>query len=199
MMTALRADTFENLQLNAGVFLIGIDASTYTDADALEEAVFAALEDETKHLGATIGDGTFVAEPEVRNIEANGKRYDVIGSTVFDSWSCRMTGTMKEITPGNFARALATADVTKNGSVTKVTIRTNVKPTDYIPKLCWVGDTSKGLMMIELDNALNINGATFTFTDKGEGSIPFEFKAHVDDLKKQDEAPARLYFFDKAA
>ena len=199
MMTALRAATFENLQLNAGVFLVGFDAGEYTDADALEAAVFAALDDDTKHLGATIGDGTFVAEPEVRNIDANGKRYDVIGSTVFDSWACRMTGTMKEITPGNFARALATADVAKNGNVTKVTIRTNVKASDYIPKRSWVGDTSNGLVLIELDNALNINGATFTFTDKGEGQLPFEFKAHVDDLTKQDEAPARIYFFDKAA
>lgn len=199
MMTALRAATFENLQLNAGVFLVGFDADSYTDASSLETAVFDALEDDTKHLGATIGDGTFVAEPEVRNIEANGKRYDVIGSTVIDSWSCRMTGTMKEITPGNFARVLATADVTKTGNVSKVTIRTNVKSTDYIPKLAWVGDTSKGLVLIELDNALNINGATFTFTDKGEGQLPFEFKAHVADLSQQDEAPARIYFFDKAA
>lgn len=199
MMTALRAATFENLQLNAGVFLIGLNADSYTDATALENAIFEMLDDDTKHLGATIGDGTFVAQPEVRNIEANGKRYDVIGSTVFDSWACTMTGTMKEITPGNFARALATADVTKTGNVTKVTIRTNVKASDYIPKLCWVGDTSKGLVMIELDNVLNINGATFTFTDKGEGQLPFEFKAHVSDLTKQDEAPARIYFFDKAA
>lgn len=199
MMTALRAATFENLQLNAGVFLIGLDADQYTDTDALETAIFEMLDDDTKHLGATIGDGTFVAEPEVRNIEANGKRYDVIGSTVYDAWSCRMTGTMKEITPGNFARVLATADVTTTGNVSKVTIRTNVTADDYIPKLAWVGDTSEGLMMIELDNALNIVGATFTFVDKGEGQLPFEFKAHVADLSKQDEAPARIYFFKKAA
>jgi hypothetical protein len=199
MLSAWRPATFENLQLNAGVFLFGFNASSYKNAAELEEAVLGALEAGTNIMGTTVGDGTFVAEPEIRNIEGNGKRYDTVGGTVIDSWSCRLTGTMKEVNPDNFKRALITADETMNGNVTTITIRTDVEKTDYIPKLCWVGDTSKGLMMIELDNALNINGATFTFTDKGEGSIPFEFKAHVDDLKKQDEAPARLYFFDKAA
>lgn len=199
MITGLRTATFENLQLNAGVFLENFDVDSYTDADALEDAILAALEAESGLIGATIGDGTFVAEPEMRDIEANGKRYPVIGSTVNDSWNGRLTGTMKEITPDNFKRVLVSCDMTKTGNVTKLTVRTEIKKEDYIPRLCWVGDTSKGFVLIELDNALNINGATFTFTDKGEGQLPFEFKAHVDDLSKQDEAPFRIYFFDKAA
>ena len=43
MMTGLRTATFENLQLNAGVFLEGFDPSTYADAGALEDAVLDAL------------------------------------------------------------------------------------------------------------------------------------------------------------
>ena len=44
MMTGLRPATFENLQLNAGVFLEGFDPSTYADAGALEDAVLDALD-----------------------------------------------------------------------------------------------------------------------------------------------------------
>jgi hypothetical protein len=199
MLSAWRPATFENLQLNAGVFLFGFNASSYKNAAELEEAVLGALEAGTNIMGTTVGDGTFVAEPEIRNIEGNGKRYDIVGSTVIDSWSCRLTGTMKEVNPDNFKRALITADETMNGNVTTITIRTDVEKTDYIPKLCWVGDTSKGFVLIELDNVLNIAGMTFTFTDKGEGQIPFEFKAHVADISAQDKAPARIMFFDEAA
>lgn len=198
MITGLRTATFDNLQLNAGVFLEGFDPSTHADGDALEDAILAALEAEEGVLGATIGDGTFVAQPSIRQIEANGMRYPIIGSTVNDMWTIKMTGTLKEITPGNFKRALISCDVdTSKENVTVLTVRTDIKKDDYIPRLCWVGDTSKGFVLIELDNVLNLTGASFTFTDKGEGSLPFEFQAHKDDLNDITEAPCRIYFFDK--
>ena len=57
----------------------------------------------------------------------------------------------------------------------------------------------KGFVMIELDNALNVAGAAFTFTDRGEGQIPVEFQAHHKDLSKMNVAPCRILFFDEAA
>ena len=199
MITSLRPETFDNLQLNAGVFLFNFEAESHKDAAALEDAVLAALEEGTNILGATIGGGSFNATPSIRQIEADGMRYPVVGSTVNDMWTVNLSTTMKEVTPENFKRALMSCDMIKEGNVTKLTVRTDIMPTDYIPKLCWVGDTSKGFVLIELDNVLNIAGASFTFTDKGEGQIPVEFQAHVDDLYKMDEAPFRIYFFDEAA
>ena len=199
MITSLRPETFDNLQLNAGVFLFNIDAESYKDAAALEDAVLAALEEGTNILGATIGGGSFNATPSIRQIEADGMRYPVVGSTVNDMWTVNLSTTMKEVTPENFKRALMSCDMIKEDNVTKLTVRTDIMPNDYIPKLCWVGDTSKGFVLIELDNVLNIAGGSFTFTDKGEGQIPVEFQAHVDDLYKMDEAPFRIYFFDEAA
>lgn len=198
MITGLRPATFENLQLNAGVFLEGFNASTYADADALEDAVLAALEAGTGVIGATIGGGTFVAEPSIRQIEADGMRYPIVGSTVNDMWTVRLTGTMKEINPENFKRVLLSCDAdTSKPQVTVLTVRTDIEASDYIPQMCWVGDTSQGFIMIELDNVLNTAGATFTFTDKGEGQLPFDFKAHLSDVTKMDKAPFRIYFFDK--
>ena len=54
-------------------------------------------------------------------------------------------------------------------------------------------------MLIELSNALNITGANFTFTDKGEGTLPVEFTAHQDSLDDMEYAPCQIVFFDKAA
>lgn len=197
MITSLRPETFENLQLNAGVFLFNFDANTYTTTTALEDAVLAALEAGTDIMGATIGGGSFNATPSIRQIEADGMRYPIVGSTVNDMWTVNLSTTMKEVNPENFQRALMTCDMTKEGNVTKLEVRTDIKPEDYIPRCSWVGDTSRGFVLIELDNVLNIAGAAFTFTDRGEGQIPVEFQAHVGDLSKMDKAPFRIWFFDE--
>ena len=111
----------------------------------------------------------------MRQIEADGKRYEFVGSEVIDSWAIKLTGTLIEIVPGNITRVLATGEATDNEgkTVTTVKTRTALKDTDYIESVTWVGDTSKGAMMITLFNALNTSGATLTINEKGEGTLPF--------------------------
>jgi hypothetical protein len=196
MITGLRPETFENLQTNAGVFLKNFDWSTFTTVEALEEAILGKLEAEEGILGATIGGGSFQCTPTIRNIEADGMRYPIVGSTVNDMWTVKLTGTMKECRPENFKDALICADLETSGNVTKIKVRTDIKAEDYIDSLCWVGDTSKGFVLIELKNALNLTGANFTFTDKGEGTLPFEFQAHAKNLADMEYAPVEIVFFD---
>lgn len=200
-ITAVRTETFKNLQLNAGAFLVNFDYASIESVDALKSAIATALGDKSKTLGATRGGGTFTAKPEVRNIEADGKRYEFVGSTVFDSWSIKLTGTLMEIIPENFSRILAAADVTENTgkNMKTIKVRTDVKSTDFIDTLTWVGDTSRGAMMITIKNALNTTGATLTFTDKGEGTLPFEFTAHQSSVEDTEYAPFEIVYLDVAA
>lgn len=198
MMTGLTPKTFENLQLNAGVFLKNFNYDDFGTLEELEEAVLAALEDETVAIGATIGGGTFQAVPTIRRIEADGMRYPIVGSTVNDMWSIKLTGTMKEITPQSFANVLMCADIDHVGEkVSVVKVRTDIAKTDYIPSLSWFGDTSKGMVLIGLKNALNLTGAKFTFTDKGEGSLPFEFEAHQATMEDMKYAPFDIRFLER--
>lgn len=199
MVTGLTPTTYENVQLNAGVFLKNFNYASVTDADGLVDAVIEALESREGLLGATRGGGTFTCTPSIRSIEADGKRSEFVGSSINDGWTVRISTTLLEMTAENFADALMCADVTTNGNVKTVTIRRDIAADDYIEKLCWVGDTAKGMMLIELDNVLNTDGASFTFTDKGEGTLPVNFVAHQASLDKQDEAPCRLLFFSKQA
>ena len=198
MVTGVRPETFENLQLNAGAFLVGFDWESATTVAALRTAVNEALNDNTKTLGATRGGGTFTLTPEVRNIEADGKRYEFVGSTVFDSWTVMMSGTLMEVTPGNFERILPTAEKDASGEATKIRVKTGLTQDSYLDRLVWVGDTSKGFVLIELENALNTVGATLTFTDKGEGTLPFEFHAHQKSVDNIEYAPCKIVFFDAA-
>lgn len=197
MITGIHAETFSNLQLNAGVFLKGFDYSAATSAATLRSAIAAFIAAGKGVMGATRGGGTFQCTPTLRNIEADGLRAAFKGGTVNDGWTVKMTGTLLEITPDNFKDVLMSADTAedKANGVTTVTVRTSIKDEDYIPKLCWVGDTSKGFVLIELRNALNTTGANFTFTDKGEGTLPFEFLAHQNDPLEQEEAPCTVLFF----
>lgn len=201
MTTGLRASTFENLQLNAGMFLANFDYSTATDAATLGALLKTEREKTSGSalIGATRGGGTFVCTPNTRSIEADGKREEWKGSSVNDGWTIKLTTTLLEINATNLKRSFGTADVTDTEKKHTIKIRTDIKDADYIDSLVWVGDTSKGYVLIAIKNALNTAGATLTWTDKGEGTIPVEFTAHQDGLETDGYAPCEVIFFDHAA
>lgn len=198
MTTGLRQQTFMNLQLNAGVFLKNFDFSTAKDKAELETAVLQAMDEEENAMGATRGGGTFVCKPTIRSIEADGRRGPMKGGEVIDMWEVKMTTTLLEITPSTFKDALTCCDTETSGSKTKLTVRMDIQDKDYIPHLVWVGDTSQGMVAIDLHNALNIAGANFTFTDRGEGTLPVEFQAHLESPADMEHLPVDVYFFDPA-
>jgi hypothetical protein len=201
MTTGLRASTFENLQLNAGMFLANFDYSTATDAATLGALLKTEREKTSGSalIGATRGGGTFVCTPNTRSIEADGKREEWKGSSVNDGWTIKLTTTLLEINATNLKRSFGTADLTDTEKKHTIKIRTDIEDADYIDSLVWVGDTSKGYVLIAIKNALNTAGATLTWTDKGEGTIPVEFTAHQDGLETDGYAPCEVIFFDPAA
>lgn len=194
MIKGVRATSFEKLQLNAGAFLKNFDYSAYTDADALKTAIRAALASDTYVLGLTQGGGTFQATPDIRKIEGDGIRGNLKGATVNDGWDVKLTGTMKEITADNMQLAGMCMDKEVSGRMTTLTLRNDIADADYIPHLIWVGDTSRGAVLIDLSNCLNTTGINMTFTDKGEGTLPFEMLAHSGDIDA-DEAPVTIVMF----
>jgi len=188
-----------NMQINAGGFFTGLDTATILTHDALKTAIGVALSKDENRLGATTGGGTFSITPEVRVIEADGMRYKLIGATVFDSFEVKLTTTAKELIPENWKKFVPTAEIETAAEITKIRFRSVLLPEDYIPHLFWVGDILDGrLMLIKLDNALNDIGATMTFQDKGESSVPLEFSGHVSDLLTMDYAPAEIWYFKKS-
>lgn len=201
LTSPIRADAFKNLQLNAGIFLVDLDYSSITDAAALKTAITSAITDGTKILGVTRGGGNFTVTRESRTPEVDGLRYAFKGADFVDSADAYLSGTLLEVNPTNFKRLLGTGETTTTGKKTTVTMHTAIDPeTDYIDSLCWVGDISDGrLVLIELDNAFNTADFSLAFTDKGEGTMPFEFHARQDDVLDYDYAPFRVVFFDKAA
>lgn len=198
--TALREGTFDNLQLNAGLFLKNFTYNSITDAGALKTALATAIAAGTDILGATSGGGTFTVTREMRTPELDGMRYGFKGSDFVDSVDAYLSTTLKEVTPENFAAALGTGVATTSGKKTTVTMNTAIAKSNYLTNLVWVGDLADGrLVMISLFNAINTADLTFTFADKNEGTLSVEFHARQANVDDYDEAPFEVIFFDKAS
>lgn len=190
ILNGFTKDTAKNLQLDAGIIVIGL-ASPENFAGELTGATL---------LGATSGGGSFVVETEVRNLfeDLDGARGNYKEGNVIDSYNITLTTTVAEMTAKNIKLALGAADtMAEQGTGTDVDItkaRMTIKAEDYIDNVCWLGSLngSDKPMIIELKNVMNTNGLNFTFEDKGKGKIELELKAHFD-LTKPEEVPFAIY------
>lgn len=187
-LNAFTSKTAKNLQLDAGILV-----KNHTIGQEITEG---------NKIGATSGGATFTAVPEFRNIfdDIDGARGMYKSGMVIDSWDITLSATIKEITLQNLKLALATSEESAGDgefstSHKKLTPRNQVKDSDYIGNLCWIGtinDESQTQIVIELKNVLNTNGLNFTATDKGTGAIAIELKAHFD-LDNPDEVPFTIH------
>lgn len=196
LTTPLRAETFQNLQLNAGIFLKDFDYSSISGAGALKTAIASAVQDGSKLLGATRGGGSFTVTREMRQPDVDGRRYGFVGDTFVDSVEAKLSTTLIEITPENIVSAFANANAITSGQKTTITFDTAIGTEDYMTNICWIGDLADGrYVLICLKNVINTADLSLTFTDKGEGTLPVEFHARQANVLDYDTAPFEVVYF----
>ena len=189
VLNGFTANTAQNLQLDAGIFVRGLaDPSTFN----------GTVTTPAKTIGATSGGGSFTAIPTFRNIfeDLDGARGVYKGGQVIDSWEIKMTTTIKEMTAENLKLALAAADTSaaSSGKYDTTVARLEVKEEDYLDNFCFIG-TINGQdtpVIVEMKNVLNMSGLNLTVADKATGSVSLELQAHFD-LSKPDEVPFKIY------
>lgn len=204
--TPLRDATFQNLQLNAGIFIANADYSSITNATTLKTAIgnliagsSSGLGANAKLLGATRGGGSFTVTREMRQPEVDGVRYGFVGDTFVDSVDAQLSTTLIEITKDTFLTALAGSAVTGSSPKETIKLGTAIGTSNYLTNVCWIGDLADGkLILICLKNALNTADLTLTFTDKGEGTLPVEFHAKQAGVNDYDNAPFEIVYFTPA-
>ena len=196
--TPLRDATFDNLQLNAGIFLKNFQYDSAATADALKTSITTAISTGTNLLGATRGGGTFTVTREMREPDIDGRRYRFKGGNYVDSVDAYLSTTVVEVTPENFAVLLG-GTATTSGAKTTIKMETAISDEDYLTNICWVGDLSDGrLVLICLKNALNTADFTLTFSDKSEGTLAVEMHACQANVNDYDEAPFEVVFLGAA-
>jgi len=216
--TKLRPDTFERLQLNAGI-LIGDTPAHYLqdEKDSNDEHVFDTLEKLANAtyndlLGATTGGITFEATPEytdfgedIDNCPANMKELKRL-----DSWEVTMGGTFVMCDPSLVARLIGSADIVDTDAPSNKTMyRSCITPRDLAQEdfinVWWIGDYGSdnsepesanneggGYLAIHMYNALSTGGFHFTSADGEKGTFEFEFTAHYS-MEEQDMVPFTVY------
>lgn len=181
--TKIPQNTFQQLQINAGVLLSEFNPSTPTVADA-------------NIIGATSGGTNFTATPsyidfgeDVDNCPKNTKQLKRL-----DDWDVRATGNFVTLTASQAKRLAAAADL----SGEKITPRRDLDLTDF-QDLWLVGDysdktgaTNGGYVAIHMMNTLSTGGFQIQTADKEKGRFAFEFTAHFS-MDAQDTVPFEIY------
>ena len=178
--TKIPQDTFNNLQLDAGVLLTSFDptAPAVTDS-AIICATTGGIQASCTPTYSDFGE-------DVDNCPVNTKELKHL-----DSWECLLSTTCIGVSIDQIRFALGAADV----SSSKITPRRNLAQTDFAT-IWWVGDRADGgLVAIKLINALSTGGFSLQTTKNGKGQVSLELTGHVS-LAAQDTMPMEFYSLD---
>ena len=182
--TQIPADTFQNIQLNAGILVDSFTPAT---------GVIGNL------LGATTGGTSFSDSIEyidfgedIDNCPKNMKELKKL-----DSHTVTLSGTFVTMKPETAKMLAGAADIDGSNS-THIIPRNNLNADDF-EELWWVGDysdvntgTNAGFIAIKMINALSTGGFAIQSTDKGKGNFAFEFTGHYS-MSDQDKVPYEIY------
>lgn len=184
--TKIPADTFQKLQLNAGII-----ATDFTpDTGAIGES---------GQLGATTGGISFNATPtysdfgeDIDNCPKNTKELKRL-----DEWEVTMSGTFVVADTAIAKRLVGAADIGTTDT-TKITPRNDLAAADF-ENIWFVGDysdkngeTNGGFVAIKLINALSTGGFQLQTSDKAKGQFAFTFTGHYS-IAAQNTVPFEIY------
>lgn len=179
--------TAENLLLDAGAFFANFTVGT----DTFENA-------SAKLIGATRGGGKFTAKPNIRSIEVDGVKGRAKGLQVIDSWEVSLSANVLEINKETLAKGL-TATNAVDESTTEgyaiITAKNYIELTDYIENITFIGKISgqEKPVIIQIYNALNVEGLTLQTKDKDEAVISLNFVGSYD-TTTLDTPPFKIYY-----
>lgn len=182
--TVIPQDTFENLQLDAGVLLKKYDINKPFDID--KTAIITAT---TGGIQATCQPTYSDQGEDIDNCPTNVKQLKHL-----DGWACSLAGTGLGTSKEAIRMALGAADI--DASSGAVTPHNSLKQSDFEDDVWWVGDKANGgLVVIDLKNALSTDGFSLQTTKSGKGQVAFTYTGHYD-IEKQDEVPMVFYSID---
>lgn len=181
--TKIPQETFQNMQLNAGILLYDFDPENVPDDDTIYANMF----------GATSGGISVNANPtysdlgeDIDNCPKNTKELKHL-----DSWEVTISGTLVAFDEKGMVFTLAAADVDDKGNIT---LRNDLDSDKDFKDLWWVGDYNQGngFVAFKVKNALSTGGLQIQSTDQEKGTADFEFTGHYS-IYAQDEVPLECY------
>lgn len=181
--TVIPQDTFDGLQMDAGVILKRFDPAIPV-APADEDIVCATTGGISPSCVPTYSD----LGSDVDNCPVNMQELKHL-----DSWECKISFTSLGTSKESIRMALGAADIDVETGAIKP--RRDLKQTDF-GDLWWVGDRADGgCVAIQLKNALSTGGFSLKTTKAGKGQVSIELTGHVK-LSDQTTMPMVIYSID---
>lgn len=181
--TVIPEDTFNGLQLDAGVLLRTFDPTDPVAPD--DEDIICAT---TGGINPTCVPTYSDMGEDVDNCPNNMKELKHL-----DSWECKLAFTSLGVSPEDIQMALGASEI--NETTHAITPRRDVEPSDFTD-LWWVGDKADGgLVAIKLHNALSTGGFSLQTTKAGKGQLACELTGHVS-INDQNTMPMTFYSLD---
>ncbi len=182
--TQIPANTFKNLQMNAGILVDSFNPAT---------GVIGNL------IGATTGGIQFADAmswkdqgEDIDNCPKNMKELKKL-----ESHAVTMSGTFVSVTAATAKMLIGAGDIDA-ADATHIIPRNDVLAADF-GTVWWIGDYSDqntganaGFLAIKLFNALNTGGFQIQTTDKEKGQFAFSFEGHYS-MDAQDTVPYEVY------
>lgn len=183
--TQIPQDTFEGLQMDAGILLTNFNPASPNVKDA--DIICATTGGITVSCTPTFSD-FFADVDNAPNNMKEGKH--------LDGWEAKISTSCLGTTPRAIKLALGCADI-DGDDATKIVPRMDLKQTDF-SDIWWVGDKANGgFVAVQLKNALATSGFTIKTTKNGKGTINLELTGHVS-IDAQKEVPMVFYSADPA-
>lgn len=182
--TVIPQDTFNDLQVNAGVLLKNFDIAMQTISDS-------------DIITATTGGIHVICTPtysdffeDVDNAPNNTKE-----GKHLDGWDCRLETTSLNVSVEGIKFALGAADL-GTGNTFKIIPRADLDQGDFEDAIWWVGDRADGgLVAVKLLNALSTGGFDLQTGKNSKGQVTLSITGHVA-VNAQTVVPMEFYSLD---
>lgn len=179
--TLIPADTFQQIQTDAGILLYKFDPKNpdLVDRNDIICPTTGGIQASCTPTYSDMGE-------DVDNCPAN-----LLELKHLDSWDCSISTTSLGTTPKTIRLALGAADV-DGDDLTHIVPRAAVKVTDA-GDIWWVGDRADGGMVaILLKRALSTAGFVLQTTKNGKGQTAITLTGHLT-VDTQDEVPMEFW------
>jgi hypothetical protein len=178
--TVIPEDTFNALQLDAGVLLKRFNPANPV-APADEDIICATTGGINPSCVPTYSD----LGEDVDNCPNNTKELKKL-----EGWECKISTTSLGTSAELIRTSLGCADI--NAETGAIVPRADLKQSDF-SDIWWVGDRADGgLVAIQLLNALSTGGFSLQTTKNGKGQTALEITGHVS-INNQKQVPMIFY------
>ena len=185
--TKIPEDTFQKIQLNAGILVGSFAPATGVIGDI---------------IGATSGGVQFTATPtysdygdDIDNAPKNTKELKKL-----DNWEVSMSGSFITVDSAVAKMLVGASDTSTvaETDITKITPRNDIDDSDF-GDIWWIGDYSDvntgddaGFIAIHMMNSLSTGGFSIQTSDRAKGTFSFTFTGHYS-IAAQDTVPFEIY------